>query len=488
MSSINFTFPNITRFTSDSILYDRIGDADIEHISIVYEENKIYFLLDTSGVCVEFDIKTRDFNYITPTIVNTTVVNSIIRYDNVLYGFAGYQATKFIDNTVFHILDGNKLVQESFDGTVKHIHVQSDSEIRDFFVDENYNYYIIHNTNKLSKFTKDRILVYNIEFRNTATNYFYDIGISTNSTIELIKIDYVREYTPNGLSAYPIILGCDGNTKELFLMKLNDNSISKDITSDYLIETPVFLKDADNNKLTGEYLPFGNPNRVNYNLTNYEYLKRVYGNYNEMLFKITLKNEFNNEDYYNISIPISTELFTTEKHHFTFRLDSVNGVITILLDGKIIATEYIKPGQFLFQNVFYEGMSIGNTYYSNKTTLDKYLNQSGYYYCDNFSVDQFKMYNKALTDNEVNFAILQNVGVDDLIVSLPTGQRNGLDEIERQFKLDVTGNKSNKFNIIVKNSGIVNPLLQQQMSEILKEKLSKYIPATSEIYNIEFRN
>jgi hypothetical protein len=488
MNDINFTFPNITRFTSDSILYDRIGDENVEHICITYDDNKVYFLIDRTGVCVEFDIQTRDFNYVNPIIVNTSYVNSIIRYDNKLYAFAGYQATKFIDNTVFYVLDNNKLIQESVDGTVKYTHIQSDTEIRDFFVDEEYNYYIIHNTNKISKFTKDRIPVYSIEIKNTATNYFYDIGVSTNSTIELIKMDYVREYTPNGLSSYPIILGCDGNTKELFLMKLNDKLLSESVSDNYLIDVPVFLKDSEGNKLVGEHFSYDNPNRINYNLTNYEYLKNKYSNHNEMLFRITLKNEFNNEDYYNISIPISTELFTTEKHHFTFRLDSINGIITIFLDGKIIATEYIKPGQYLFQNVFYEGMSIGNTYYSNKTTLDRYLNQLGYYYCDNFSVDEFKMYNKALTDNEINFSILNNIDVDDLIVSIPSGQRNALDVIERQFKLDITGNKSNKFNIIVKNSGIVNPLLQQQMSQILKEKLVKYIPATSEIYNIEFRN
>jgi hypothetical protein len=488
MSNINFTFPNITRFTSDSILYDSIGNPDINNICITYDNQNIYFLIDSSGVCVQFNIKSRDFNYITPTPVNTTSINSILKYNDILYGFAGYQATKFVDNTVFYILDGNKLVQESFDGVVKYIHLQSDTEIRDFFIDDEYNYYVIHNTNKISKFTKDRIPVYSIEIKNTATNYFYDIGVSTNATIDLIKMDYVREYTPNGLSAYPIVLGSVSNTKELFLMKLYDSPTSTNELSSVIITTPVFLKDSDGNTLSGEYVAFGDPNRLNYNLSNYEYLKRTYINYDQMLFKLTLKNEYNNEDYYDILIPISTEPFTTEKHHLAFRLDSINGIISVYLDGKRIADQNIKPGQFLFQNVFYEGMSIGNTYYSNKNTLDKYLNQSGYYYCDNFQVDQFKMYDKILTDNEINFVILDNTEVDDLIVSLPTGQRNALDGIERQFKLDVSGSKSNKFNIIVKNSGIVNPILKEQMSQILKEKLSKYIPATSEIYNIEFRN
>jgi hypothetical protein len=77
--------------------------------------------------------------------------------------------------------------------------------------------------------------------------------------------------------------------------------------------------------------------------------------------------------------------------------------------------------------------------------------------------------------------------MQDLVVSLPCGQRNELDNIERQFKLDVGGSKSNKINVIVKNSKITNSIIKDKMKTILEERLKKVLPITTTINNIEFR-
>jgi hypothetical protein len=77
--------------------------------------------------------------------------------------------------------------------------------------------------------------------------------------------------------------------------------------------------------------------------------------------------------------------------------------------------------------------------------------------------------------------------MNDLVVSLPCDQRNELDGIERQFKLDTTGNKSNKVNIIIKNSKITNSILQEEMKKIIFNKIKKVLPVTITINNIEFR-
>jgi hypothetical protein len=77
--------------------------------------------------------------------------------------------------------------------------------------------------------------------------------------------------------------------------------------------------------------------------------------------------------------------------------------------------------------------------------------------------------------------------MDDLIVSLPCDQRNELDGIERQFKLDVAGNKSNNINILIKNSSIINPVLQNKFKKLVLDRISKIVPITTKINNIEFR-
>lgn len=472
--------PYLTKFTADSILFDSIGDSTQSHISLYNFDRYVYILKNSSGLCVRYDNYTEDLSSCNIIKVNSDTVYSMCEYKGEIYGFNGYQATKFYNNSVLYIQDNNKLVQESFNGFSKYIHLSSTSQIRDFFVDEDFNYYVLHSSNHISKYDKDRSLIYSFSIRNVVNSVFYDIGVATNASVELIKIDYIREYTPNGLSAYPIILGSISNSNNLFLMKIDETSLSASYVN--------FLTDHNNSILTGQYMPFGDSNKVNYNLTNYEYLKNKYSKTNQFIFKIILKNAYNNKDIFKLEIPISTSKFVSEKHHFAFRMNSVDGIISIFQDGELIQNSYVDPGRYVFQDVIYESMNIGNTYFSNRSSLDKYLNQSGYYYVKNLEVQQFKMYNKALTDNEVNFLVLNNLKVDDLILSLPSGQRNGVDHIVRQFKLDIGGAKSNKINLIIKNSGLTAPNLQSKMSEIIMSRIGKVLPANTQIMNIEYRN
>lgn len=471
--------PLITKFNSNAILYDSLGDIHEWYISMCNDENNIYFLKNEQGRTVKYDVTTESFSEIDINLSkNNTTVNSIIKYKDELYGFGGFSVKTFVDDTVLYILDNNKLIQESYDGAIYITHLSSSSEIRDFIVDDEMNYYVIHNKSRISKFSKDRILLYTKDITPT-TEAFSQISIMPDNKIDILKIDIVREYTNKGLSSYPIILGRVQNktqtlqTGELFLAKFDEST--KMITYANLIG------------LTGEYIEYGNTNRLNYNLTNYDYLKNKYGNSNKLIFKVILKNIYNNRSRLIIDVPIDTSLFKNESHHFAFRLDGMEGNISIFCDGKEIKTVNFDKGTYIFQDIINDNMSVGSTYFYNHLTLEKYLKQKNYYYINNCNISQFKFYNKALSNNEISFLVYNGIKMNDLIVSLPCDQRNELDAIERQFKLDITGNKSNKINLIIKNSQITNTTLQDQLKTVISNKLKKVLPITTTINNIEFR-
>ena len=239
--------------------------------------------------------------------------------------------------------------------------------------------------------------------------------------------------------------------------------------------------------LTAEYYSYGDSKRINYNLTNYEYLKKTYNKKDELTFKVVLQNVYDNKDLIRLEIPISTYLFKSEKHHFAFRMDGINGTVSVFVDGKEIKTVYIQKGRYIFQDIFTDSLNVGRTYFNNNISLTDYLNQPNYYYVNNAKLKRFKIYNKALTNNEIEFEMLNGIDIQDLVVSLPCDQRNELDGIERQFKLDTTGNKSNKINLIVKNSQITNTILQNRLKDIISERLKKVLPITTTINTIEFR-
>jgi len=362
---------------------------------------------------------------------NSEEILSIIKNKGSIYGFNGYDVKNFYKDTVLYIKNNNQLVQESYDRSSKIVNLSSASEIRDFIINDNKDYYVIHNTYKISVFDKDRIFKYSLNVNtSTFTNPFSTYGLNTTNGIELMKLDIVREYTNTGLKTYPIVLGKINtgtsllSSNQLFLCKLDEtNKIVTDVT---------FLP------LTGNYYPYGDTRRLSYNLTNYEYLKNKYNRSNELVFKMTLKNVYNNKDFINVEIPIDISLFRSEYHHFAFRVNGIDGRVSVFCDGKEIQSVNIQPGKYIFQEVFSESINVGNTYFYNDQSLSDYLNQKKYYYINNSKIKQFKLYKKALSDTEIMFHVYNGSELKDVIVSLPCDQRNELDGIERQFKLDST--------------------------------------------------
>ena len=469
--------PAITKFNCNSVLYDAIGDPSISYIALTYDKENIYFLKNTSGSVLKYNIVSEELSLFEIAIIDP--VYSILKYKNEIYGFAGYDAKQFVGDTVLYVRNNNELVQESYDRSAQAVHLASKTEISDFFIDDNMNYYVIHNGNKISKFTKDRVPVYSFNVTPDVNTVFNTLGVMPNDEIQILKFDYVREYTLSGTNTYPIILGKIQNgtavlsSNQLFLGVINETTKS--------VDRAVFLP------LVGNYYSYGDRRRTNYNLTNYEFLKNQYPDKNEFVFKIILQNLYNNKDRITVDIPVSKDLFKTESHHFAFRVDGIEGKISAFLDGKEVQTVNMQKGQYVFQDIFDESIDIGNTYFHNNISLHEYLKQSNYYFIKNAKLKQFKMYKKALTNNQIDFHVYNGIKMDDLIVSLPCDQRNELDGIERQFKLDVASNKSNNINILIKNSNITNPVLQNKFKELVMDRIKKIVPITTKINNIEFR-
>ena len=79
------------------------------------------------------------------------------------------------------------------------------------------------------------------------------------------------------------------------------------------------------------------------------------------------------------------------------------------------------------------------------------------------------------------------VQMQDAVLSLPSDQRNELDQIERAFKLNVPANKSNNINILIKNSQINDTNIQDQLKVIIRDRLQQILPANVNINEITFK-
>ena len=142
----------------------------------------------------------------------------------------------------------------------------------------------------------------------------------------------------------------------------------------------------------------------------------------------------------------------------------------------------------MFQDISQDGIAVGCTGFYDNVPLFKYLKQNNHYFVDNSYMKQFKLYNAALTDNEIRFLTYNGIQMQDSILSLPSDQRNELDQIERVFKLDVPSNKSNNVNILIKNSQISDVNIQEQLKTIISNRLQQILPANVNINEITFKS
>jgi hypothetical protein len=464
--------PYTAKFYANGTIFDSVGQSN-EHYIATYRENDTVYYLRSAAQVDGYNIYNEQIStQVATTRSGESNVKSLVVKQGVAHAFQGYTAKPFDDTSVMYITDDNTLVKDTYDFTSKTTLLSSHSYIRDFFIDEQQNYYVIHNKSSLTKFNKDRIVDYTMKISASAS-YFVNV-VPLTADPELMTVDKVREYTNTGLKQYPIVLGRI-NTGQMFLARVDDNTS--------LLSNVTMLP------LSGTFYPHNDTRHVNYNLTNYTHLHQKYKNRSlELLFKLTLKNIYNNQDVIQVEIPVDTTVFTTGSHHFVFRLNTTMGKVSLFVDGREHKTINIPPVNYTFQDITQESMCVGATYFYNNIPLFVKLRQPNYYMINNCNIKQFRIYDKAITDDEIRLLTYNNTKMGDLMLSLPCGQRNEIDQIERIFSFNVPGNRSNYINVIVKDTNINNAQLQQRVSEVLTEKLKKVLPVATKINSIKFKS
>lgn len=472
----------MVKFYANGAQFDSIGQINVSYKYIYYDKNYIYFLIDTTGLVYKFNTTTEETTVEEAINNSSLTTNSIIVYNEIIYGFEGETAKIYDSETALYIKDNINLVKARLDGSAsqnfggnnKQFLLKSQTGIIDYLINSDLSYIAIHGNNRVSKFDKTNTLIY--------TNTIPDIDYC-------MHIDKVHEYTAKGLEEYYVIMGTlSSGGNNIILTKFNDtaNCADCDTTTSsitgYFSNTTTLPISSDSRCNSTQT---NNPNFVRYNLTNYDYLKRTYPD-KVLTFKVKLKNIYNNRDILDVEIPIDKCKYTSGNHHFCLRLDSVAGTITVFVDGKVFKTVNIQPGKYIFQDIIQDSIGVGSTYFYNNIMLSKYLNQKNHYFIDGVKIKQFKLFNKSLTNDQVRFLAFNTIQMSDLIGSIPADQRNAIDSIDRQFKLSVPGNKSNSINIKIKNCNIDSPIILDNLKDVISEKLKDVLPVNVNINDITF--
>jgi hypothetical protein len=476
--------PYTSKFYCNGTIFDSTGDASEAYVGVFARARDLYFLRNTAGLVEQYNIDSEQIEIISATMppLSAEVNSIVVDAEGIARCFAGHGAKIHNTTDVLYVKDNHMLISEKMDYSSATTLLSSKSQIRDFLIDADGGYIVLHNTNQITKFSAERLKQYTTKL--AASSYALSGIVALSASPELLAIDSVHEYTSAGKMNYPVVLGRI-NTGQMFLAKIHQDAVVDSTKT--LAGSGVY--DAKMLSASASYYAYGDPHRVNYNLTNATYLQQKYrDHHNKLTFKLTLKNIYNNRQVYHLNIPVDVSRYSVGYHHFVFRMNATEGKVSLFVDGREHQTLKLPTTDFTFQDVTYESMSVGATYFANNIPLFDKLKQRDRYVINNCKIKQFKVYDKAIDDGVVRHLTYNGVKMEELVASIPCGQRNEIEQIERIFSFNVPGSKSNNINVVIKNSDITNPAIQNQIRDVIADRLQKTLPATTRINQIVFKD
>jgi len=397
----------------------------------------------------EFDVYENEF----------CLYDNVLEYNDTVYKLPGGNNNWENDSTVFYQVS-NFIVKHNLDGAPEAF---LKSNIKDFLVAQDKVYilksseYFVFNTSGVFELSGS-IGSLDSAGSDTEPDTILSEGLSGG---EFISIDWVNEYVNGINNQYPIVLAKDSEDNLYMYKNLNNTAIA----------------------LSG--VSFGH-NTPGSKLTNYNVINHLYDS-TSIDFKLTLRNYLDNEDILTKTISFDPNDFEPGFYNFTYRLDTVQGNSTLYINAELYDNQTFAPGKYMIQDIFSDELFIGSTGFQSNMDLSTYLKQPGYYYTKDLIVRNPFVYNEAI-DTELVYALyLLEKRIDDIVLSLPAGQRTSKTEIQQFFKFNRT-NSSNTIDVVVKNLNITDPVIREQIKTSILAEARNFAPVGVTINDIVFKD
>lgn len=433
-------------------------------LSLDYNELNAYALIQ-NGVgdrrILELDLKTNSANVATQAqsfapgvgFLNVNSSTTVNFYDNKLYFTNGQKSERFEDKILFLSNDYKKVLLWDLTNSITLTAFQSQTKIEDFTVDFDSNIWLMFNNDCYAKYTLERGFVLS--------------GTFSDKTYNNYKIDVAAEFSDGDYNQYIVATRQTSTTnKYINFVKLDLNGNEFDSTI------------------------FKSNTAVNNNLTNSNFLrsfiKSKYPKTN-LNVKTKLVNVYNLNDTTEAEIIFNLSALDTGYHNFAVRFDADFGTMQLFVDGQPQQGISFKPRKYKFSNLFLRPFLIGSSNYSFSVPLFSYLKNKSFL-VDDFKIKNFYLYSTPLNDYDIIMHARKGMQIRDINFDVACGQRNYIEEIERYFKLNIPASKSTLYNITIRNSGITNKSLQDELEKRILTLLRNSVPAYTKLNKIKWSN
>tara|TARA_R110001592_G_scaffold42708_4_gene138654 strand:- start:4082 stop:7705 length:3624 start_codon:yes stop_codon:yes gene_type:complete len=165
-------------------------------------------------------------------------------------------------------------------------------------------------------------------------------------------------------------------------------------------------------------------------------------------------------------------------------LDLITGKIRILVNGEETTTFTINAGIKPLKNYLYNDFYIGVPNFSTGSIIDyKSKNVS---LARNAIIGHLNVFDTTLDTDILKYLYLDCVSeIDPVNFDVTTSARNNVETINNFYSYKIPGNLSNKIKLLIKN-GNLNLKEQAIITETLRKKITKFLPASININDIDF--
>lgn len=253
------------------------------------------------------------------------------------------------------------------------------------------------------------------------------------------------------------------------------------------------------NPINGDIIKTANiGNNTSYNITlgdttGYDYQRKyIYTleNSNDLSIKAFLTNTaILDETGVVVNLNYDIGNLTPGWHHFAATLNA-NNLLQFYIDGVVATSTTVGAVSSLYRvtnNKNNPDLLIGTASFK-KETLASYTGEklSADPYRFNGRVADVRFYTQALLAPDIRALQKRFIqeSFNDLIWSVPSGERYYIEQIERFFLHRLPGAKSNMFNIKIKNSNITNLDLRKIIEKNIIASLNKIIPVHTKLNTI----
>ncbi len=420
--------------------------------------------------------------------------NSVDIYNNIIYITPG-RTTRRVNNNIFYQKDDKTIVKWSdIDGSTLQpvlTTFKSNSQIEDFNIDFDNNIWILTDDNKFYKYTLDREFLLsgetpNNSFKNSKIGFMADFFEGEYTKQVLLSQQGTIELSPNLYKSYWFDLIND--TGDSFISNFF-NTMEANVYQPLSASGILFnILDTEGNIINSSSVLA--VTGFNLEPTNSDYLRKIIApkypkpNFN---VKATMTNIFNDSDLRTVDITYNLSSFDPGYHHFAIRVDTYEGFMALFIDGIRIEMKQFEPRRYQFNNFNDRPFLLGTSNFINSIPLFKYLKKNASI-AKGITIKDFNIYNRALKDTDIAMLAKENMTMEDIVFTIPCGRRNYVEEFERYFKATIPGTKASLFNVVIKNSGILNPDLRSALEKRIITTLKQLAPVYSKLNTIKWIN